>query len=257
MIDDIPEVGSDRPPLASDSAQRPLVALVWSIWSALGLVTFAFVLTLLAGTLVAEIIDAGWGKLLHALLVGGVFVGMYAAMVGIVWAVSASSGVRFAEAVGARKPVGARWYATAVVVAAGGWLFSVTFMTALQALGIDVPREDLAVYRLMPSGLLGAAIMSALLIVVAPLAEEVVYRGVLLSAIDDRWGSTAALVFSAVVFSAAHLSLVGFLPLFVVGALFGWLFLTSRSLKVAIVAHAVFNSLGVAVLLAQKTSGIL
>jgi len=75
---------------------------------------------------------------------------------------------------------------------------------------------------------------------------------VLLSALSDRWGTVAGVAGSAVVFSAVHLSLVGFVPLLVMGALFGWLFVKSRSLPVAILAHATYNALGVIALLATK-----
>ena len=59
---------------------------------------------------------------------------------------------------------------------------------ALSAIGIDLPSEDLAVFRLLPGGPLGVVLTVLLLVVVAPLAEEVVYRGVLLSSLESRWG---------------------------------------------------------------------
>jgi membrane protease YdiL (CAAX protease family) len=49
---------------------------------------------------------------------------------------------------------------------------------------------------------------------------------------------------------------VGFVPLFVAGALFGWLFIKSRSLRVAIAAHAAYNAVGLLALFATKAAGV-
>ena len=127
----------------------------------------------------------------------------------------------FADAVGLRRVAGLRWYAAALGAAVVAWLFSAAFAAALTALGCKLPREDVAVFRLLPGGPVGIAFTCAALVVVAPFAEEVVYRGVLLFALSDRWGAVAGLAVSTVVFSAVHLSLGGFVPLLVAGALFG------------------------------------
>jgi membrane protease YdiL (CAAX protease family) len=200
---------------------------------------------------------AGWNAGSRAVAAGTTLFALYATLLGVVWAVSASHGVRFGEAVGLRTAVGLRWYAAALGAAVLGWLFSAAFTAMLTALGVSVPREDLAIFRLMPSGPVGLAITVVLLVVVAPFAEEVIYRGVLLSALSSRWGSVVGLVGSTVVFSVVHLSWVGFVPLLVVGALFGLLFIKSRSLMVALVAHAAYNALGVVALVASKASGVL
>ena len=155
-----------------------------------------------------------------------------------------------------RRVVGLRWYAAAAGAAGVAWLFSAAFAAALSALGVRLPREDVAVFRLLPSGPAGIAFTVLLLVVVAPFAEEVIYRGVLLSALSDRWNGVAGLAVSTVVFSAVHLSLGGFVPLLVAGALFGLLFIKSRSLWVAIAAHSAYNALGVVALFASKASGV-
>ena len=252
MIDQNSEHQSDQHPAENTAADLGLVEAPWSVQSALGLAVVAFVLALLAGAVVARMGAAGGNPTLQALGAGGVFCGLYVALLGIVWISSATLGVRFVDAVGLRRAGDWRWYAAALGAATAGWLFTAAFTAALSALGVKIPRDDLTAFRLLPSGALGVAIAVLLLVVVAPIAEEVVYRGVLLSALSDRWGTVAGVAGSAVVFSAVHLSLVGFVPLLVMGALFGWLFVKSRSLPVAILAHATYNALGVIALLATR-----
>lgn len=257
MIDGVPEVDSGQLPIGGDPAPLGLVPAPWSVAFAFALVALAFVLTLGAGALAVAVGATGWAPIVRALGIGGILLGLYVAILGVIWATSTTRGVGFAEAVGLERTVAPYWYAVAVGASLGGWLLSVAYTAMLTALGVKLPREDLALFRLMPGGAIGAAIMVALLIVVVPFAEEVVYRGVVLPAFGARWGTGAAVAVSALVFSAVHVSAVGFLPLLVVGAILGWLFVASRSLRVAILAHAVFNALGVAVLLASHASEIL
>lgn len=238
-----------------DAADGGLVEAPWSIDSALGLVIVAFVGALSAGALVAGVRGTGWDSVFVTAVSGGVFLLLYAALLAIVWGAATARGVAFADAVGLRRTAGLRWYAAALGAAAVGWLFSAAFATALTALGVRLPREDVAVFRLLPGGPVGIGFTLLLLVVVAPFVEEVIYRGVLLSALSDRWGAVAGLAVSTLVFSAVHVSLGGLVPLLVAGALFGLLFIKSRSLRVAIVAHSAYNALGVLALFASKGSG--
>jgi membrane protease YdiL (CAAX protease family) len=241
---------------SSDAADGGLVEAPWSVSSALSLVIVAFVGALLAGALVAELRGTGWDPVFVTAVSAGIFLLLYAALLGIVWGAASARGVTFVDAVGLRRVVGLRWYGAAAGAAVAGWLFSAAFTAALTALGVRLPREDVAVFRLLPSGPVGLAFTVLLLVVVAPFAEEVVYRGVLLSALSDRWGAVAGLGVSTAVFSLVHVSLGGFVPLVVAGALFGLLFIRSRSLWVAIAAHSAYNALGVAALFASKASGV-
>jgi membrane protease YdiL (CAAX protease family) len=240
---------------AADSVEG-LVATTWSVRSAIGLVLLALALTLLAGAIVSQMGTTTWSPALHAFAAGCVLLGLYAALVGIVWGMATTSGVRLSEAVGLAHTVSSRWYAAAVGSAIVGWAFSAGYVWALTALGVRMPAENVAVLTLLARGPVGVAMTVVLLVVAAPIAEEIIYRGVLLPSLDERWGVTVGLVASAAVFSAVHLSVVGFVPLMGVGLLFGWLFMKSRSLRVAMVAHAAFNAIGLGAMLAFKSSGI-
>jgi membrane protease YdiL (CAAX protease family) len=83
----------------------------------------------------------------------------------------------------------------------------------------------------------------ALIVIVAPICEEIVYRGLLWGALEQRWGRWAAFGVTTVVFSAAHLELTRTPLLLVVAIPIGLARLYSDNLSASIVAHQVTNLL--------------
>ncbi len=80
-------------------------------------------------------------------------------------------------------------------------------------------------------------------IVLAPLFEETLFRGVLLPALARRWGWAWGLVISALTFSVAHLSLAELPALAVLGLGLGWLRLRSGRLGSCVLMHGLWNGL--------------
>ena len=80
-------------------------------------------------------------------------------------------------------------------------------------------------------------------IVMAPLFEETIFRGVLLPVAARYWGSSWGIVASAAVFAVAHSSLGEFPPLMVLGLGLGWLRWRSGRLGSCVLMHALWNSL--------------
>ncbi len=81
-------------------------------------------------------------------------------------------------------------------------------------------------------------------VVVAPVVEELLFRGVLLHRWAHRWGTARAVVASSALFAVLHAEWLGH---FLFGVAMCALYLRTRSLWMPIVAHAISN--GVAVLL--------
>ena len=79
-------------------------------------------------------------------------------------------------------------------------------------------------------------------VVLAPLWEELMFRGVFFGLLRSRSGTGSALVLSSAVFAAYHLSLDALLPLFLVGLALGYIYDRTRSIYFAILFHALFNS---------------
>jgi hypothetical protein len=77
------------------------------------------------------------------------------------------------------------------------------------------------------------------MVVVAPVVEEILFRGILLHRWAARWGTTTGVVLSSAVFAILHVELVGH---FVFGVAMAALYVRTRSLWVPIAAHAVNNA---------------
>jgi membrane protease YdiL (CAAX protease family) len=77
-------------------------------------------------------------------------------------------------------------------------------------------------------------------VVVAPVTEEFLFRGILFHRWAVKWGVRAAIVMTSVLFGLLHSNLIG---LFVFGVVMSLLYLTTRSLLVPIAAHALNNAL--------------
>jgi membrane protease YdiL (CAAX protease family) len=87
-------------------------------------------------------------------------------------------------------------------------------------------------------------------VVLAPVAEELLFRGVLLRGLKERLGIVASAVISGFVFSAYHLDPVGFLPRFEIGIVLALLAWKSGSLWPAIAFHAANNALAMTLMAA-------
>ncbi|MDZ4836555.1 MAG: type II CAAX endopeptidase family protein [Candidatus Melainabacteria bacterium] len=88
-----------------------------------------------------------------------------------------------------------------------------------------------------------AIIMFLITLGVLPaLCEETLFRGFLYTNLRRKFGAFLSIIFSAALFSLAHFDPGGALPLFVLGALFAFVFERTKSLVPAMVAHCMWNS---------------
>ncbi len=91
-----------------------------------------------------------------------------------------------------------------------------------------------------------AALTFQALAVATPITEEIFFRGFVFAGLIPGLGVGWAMVVSAAVFSAFHLSVGALVPVFVTGLLFAWLYRQTGSLWPGILAHAGQNALAVA-----------
>jgi uncharacterized protein len=89
--------------------------------------------------------------------------------------------------------------------------------------------------------------------VLAPVLEEMLFRGVLLRSFLQQYPRWVAIAYSALFFGAAHLNVYQFVLAALLGVLLGWLFERSRSLIPCIALHAALNASVVA--LGLNTAG--
>jgi membrane protease YdiL (CAAX protease family) len=91
-------------------------------------------------------------------------------------------------------------------------------------------------------------LLLALLVVVgAPIVEELVYRGLIQGGLSPRLGVVRAVVFTAVWFTLVHLHPVEFPGLFAFALVLGWCYARTGSLGLAVVTHIAFNAAGLSV----------
>ena len=93
-----------------------------------------------------------------------------------------------------------------------------------------------------------------LLAVLAPLVEELVFRGLLYGWVAGRWGSVAAWIVSSLAFAAAHYEPAHIVLVLPLGLLFGWMRRRTDSLLPSLVSHILNN--GFALLAAVYLPGV-
>lgn len=102
---------------------------------------------------------------------------------------------------------------------------------------------------LLGPGGAGRWLIIAIVIVGAPVAEELFFRGLLLRGFARHLSDPVAVIASSAVFGATHFQLLQFPGLFTAGLLFATLTWRSGRLGPAIIAHVAFNATTVVVLL--------
>ncbi len=80
-----------------------------------------------------------------------------------------------------------------------------------------------------------------LLVVIAPLTEEVLFRGLMLRGFLANYSKRRAILLSALLFALMHTNPWQFIPTFVAGVVLGWLLVETGSLLPCLLAHAVAN----------------
>lgn len=93
-------------------------------------------------------------------------------------------------------------------------------------------------------------------VIITPIVEEAVFRGISYGALKRGLGRPAAVILSAAIFGAAHGNVISFVYTFALGLLFACALEVSGSLFVPMIMHAAFNASSYAVtyLIAGKNS---
>ena len=96
-----------------------------------------------------------------------------------------------------------------------------------------------------PSGFdVGRGMSLLLLVFLAPLCEELLFRPLMQNGLARHWGNRAAVLLTAVFFGLCHLRLVGFGETFVLGLFAGIVFLKTRRYWCPVAVHFLCNALG-------------
>jgi membrane protease YdiL (CAAX protease family) len=114
----------------------------------------------------------------------------------------------------------------------GGW-----------ALRLAAEERSLMESLLMSGSPRAALLVFVLVVLAAPLGEELFFRGALLAELVAVLGRRKGLALAALVFAALHLYVIQFIPVFVAGLYLGLIVLLTGNLFTAVVAHGLANAL--------------
>lgn len=84
--------------------------------------------------------------------------------------------------------------------------------------------------------------------IIAPIVEEMLFRGLLYQWLRSHTGAAAAILLSGAIFSVVHIYPVVLLPLFVVGVVLAAVFEWTRSLWITITLHFFQNAMAISLL---------
>jgi membrane protease YdiL (CAAX protease family) len=165
------------------------------------------------------------------LFVGAVTLWLYVWEAGFAWIFSLQRYSLGAAAWGlVRPPIGALWKVPA------GLAVMLSFSLVYTGI-VNAPGEDLG----LPHSAAAIAVVVLTTCVMAPVFEELVFRGFIFQGLIRPCGALSAGLLSATCFSLAHWDPQNFLPLLVCGLTLAWVYYSTRSLYAAIVLHALFN----------------
>jgi membrane protease YdiL (CAAX protease family) len=106
------------------------------------------------------------------------------------------------------------------------------------------PHEQ-AIVKEFPHSAVGVIMFVLVAVVMAPVFEEIVFRGFLFRGLANSLGWVWGALISAAVFGGAHLQLDVFLPLAALGLALAWAYRRTGSLWTSITMHALFNAIAV------------
>ena len=112
--------------------------------------------------------------------------------------------------------------------------------------------------QLLQMNSIGVLLFNLFMLAVIPaLGEEFIFRGCIQKLLG-KWVANkhVAIWLTAIIFSAMHVQFYGFLPRMLLGALFGYLLLWSRTIWIPVLAHFVNNSVAVITAYTYQQKGI-
>jgi membrane protease YdiL (CAAX protease family) len=124
------------------------------------------------------------------------------------------------------------------------YMFASLYAGLLDSFGLQVQADLTPLLRRLssPWPLIVAVVL------VAPVVEETFFRGFVFAGLRARYDWRWAAVMSAALFAAAHMELTFFLPAFVLGFLFAYLYQSSNSVWPGMIIHTALNAVAMIIM---------
>lgn len=174
-----------------------------------------------------------------------VTVAFYVLILGAVSLIARRRGATLADLGIARFKVG-RSLVMVVVLMAVVLFIRWQYVEIARLLGFTPPSVEERVLRLFGPGAAGFALAFFVTALLAPLVEELFFRGFVYRVIRERARPSSAVFLSALIFAIYHFSLWLVVPILLLGIALAWLTEWQRSIWPAVICHALNNFLAVA-----------
>lgn len=158
--------------------------------------------------------------------------------------------------IGLRKGVQKNWWFRGI--GQGFLLFFV--MTIISAIigyffQYDVPPQQVTEVLFTAKSWWAKVLCVLLVSLVAPLSEELYFRGFLYPAVDKIIGRLPALVLTSSFFAFLHFDVIRFIPITIVGIWLNLLYIKTGSLYTSMIAHSTWNTLMILLLFWAQSVG--
>lgn len=217
---------------------------LWNAWPPLRLAAFAGLL------LLAQLF---WQVAVHQ-WTGDVFVPVIAAALFAVVLPCAAVARRHGEDLSSAFHLTPDRFALAAGTAAGLLALAPTSLLAGLSAALQPPPPEYLAFlaEQLPRSPVGVAIALVAVAAAAPLAEEIIFRGLLYRLADRRWGAVRAAILTGLFFGIAHWQPWSLFGLVALGVLLGMLYHWTGSLLAPVAAHAAHNAVSLLLLIASR-----
>lgn len=121
-----------------------------------------------------------------------------------------------------------------------GAVIWISDLTSLVIYILPMSEQEVGMFQRVFTG----GVASFLLIcIVAPLIEEMLFRGIILKGLLHHYPPAFAIILASLAFALYHLNIYQFPVTLIIGSFTGWLYYKTRSLWPAIIAHSFYNSI--------------
>ena len=136
------------------------------------------------------------------------------------------------------------------------WFTAFTWQLVLRAMGHAPSLQEALRLFIEGRDIWQRASLLVFAVILAPVAEEMLFRGILLPLLVRRTGAMAGLLLTAVGFAALHGNLGTFVPLAVISVALSLAYARTGSLLVPMAMHALFNGANLALLWVLLRAGV-
>lgn len=130
--------------------------------------------------------------------------------------------------------------------------YTVLYQAILRGLGHEPELQEVALVVAGETSFWLRLYLMGLAVVLAPLFEEILFRGIGLPLVARKWGAAPAVAIVSLFFAAIHFHLPSAMPLFVIAVAFSLAYIHSGSIVVPVVMHGLFNGVNLAMLMMLK-----